>query len=704
MNTLYYYEFRGMDDALVRVEILTDDTATATEIKPSGNPLTISYDEIRKLDPVWGSGATLSFISESIFQFVGLHTDNMMKYMVRVYRAGQVVWVGWLDSELYQERMSDYPPYVVEFTAADFNALDRVPYRDDSENRYTGIVTMWTHLTRCLSRLGLPFSKLYVGCTTTIADVTLAASETPLHQLYVTSDNFYDEDGEPMSCREVIESLLRPFALTMTQRDGNLYIYDLNTAANGTAMKRYDFSSFVYEAAETVSFNFGDLSDMQLAGNEGEFGFEGMVNNVTITSSIYADSYGNEAAIDPDNLTGQYSFNDMTTYTLTTFLECEGIERLTIPARYYVYEETNGFDTLVGAAVPYTPTVASPTVVYRFAAEGFLLPTEERFLINVKVDAYANSRENPFGGESAAIGDRSRALRVFCNIYVTDEDGVPTHYFNTEAIESWNRGWKEATGGIVPQGVCALMYHNNVEDSQEDPSEEMLDTWLTNSSAYSTAPSPQFGYATGDYQGGGLYISVPDSGGRVVLEILDKCVIDNPRNQEAGSLTYEEVTNILLDNFSISIADAKRNELSTDDYEFRSYINKNVKNDFDEVELKCITANEEQVPIGRGNILRKAADGSYAFALSFTRSGQTDILERLLMCSIHSNYTMKCEKFDVTIRTVANPVTRYITYTNYLTGQFLIVGSEWNLRKSSARIQCVRFSEDTAQLSDIPYE
>ena len=40
--------------------------------------------------------------------------------------------------------------------------------------------------------------------------------------------NFYDEDGEPMTWRTVLDETLRPFAMRMIQRSGDVFIYDLN--------------------------------------------------------------------------------------------------------------------------------------------------------------------------------------------------------------------------------------------------------------------------------------------------------------------------------------------------------------------------------------------------------------------------------------------------------------------------------------------
>lgn len=282
MDIRYYHEFKGQDNILNRFEILTGSLVQAVEVKARADAFSIEYPEVRKLDPVRGSQATMSLISESVFQFVDLHTDDMRGYLVKFYRSGSLYWVGWLDSELYGEELSAVPPYGVTFKASDFNIMERLRYLDASENKYGDIVPLFSHIRRCLDRLGLPFQKLYIGCTTRAEGITWLSTETVLHRLYMMSGNFYDEDGEPMSCREVIEEVLKPFGLMMVQKDANLYIYDYNTVRNGLPLKRFDYATFAFEADETINFSLGNLHDIGFASTDSSYGFEELLSLIHI--------------------------------------------------------------------------------------------------------------------------------------------------------------------------------------------------------------------------------------------------------------------------------------------------------------------------------------------------------------------------------------------------------------------------------------
>lgn len=290
MNRKYYNEFKGIDGVLNRIEILSKYNATDQFVKTTNVPFILQYQDVNKLTPIQGAQATIELVSETNFQFKNLHTDDMQEYMVSLYRDNEIFWHGWLDPELYSETLSSFHPYPVEFTASDFNILERIKYMDDKGNKYDDIASMITHINRCLDNLGLPFSKLYIGCDTILDGVTMSDQETALHKSFIMSSNFYDEDGVSMSCREILESIFQPFGLMMVQKNGNVYIYDYNTVKRGLPMKRYDFKTYAFEANENVDFFYGDILEVGLMSKNGDYGFEEMINNIKITSSLYGDN------------------------------------------------------------------------------------------------------------------------------------------------------------------------------------------------------------------------------------------------------------------------------------------------------------------------------------------------------------------------------------------------------------------------------
>lgn len=710
MNIKYQHTFKGLDEVTNRIEILCNDNVLSKEIKGAASPFTLQYIDVEKLEPVQGSQATLRFLSEAIFQFVDLHTDDMQKYLLRFYRDNALYWIGWLDSELYTEKLSDVPPYPVEFSGADFNIWERLKYRDEKENAYTDIVSLMTHLKRCFDALKLPFNKLYIGCTTVPEGIQVAASETALHVLYMMSANFYDEDAEPMAVREVVENILRPFGLMMVQKDANVYIYDYNTVKRGLPMKRYDFSSFTYEAEETVNFNHGNLPDIGFMSNDSSYGFEEMINNVKITSSLYAEVKMTEVSISKKTLSEEIGMTSDRRYTLYYYNRCEGIEN--ISGKFAWYERTDE-QIIEGCYLPYKINPVSLSPVFRIKVPTYLVGTDGAANINVKMQAYINTRENPFSENDGIKDDKnSGALKLYCNLYTTDAAGTPIKYCNLDRGIADGRPdeinpdrirdyWEDTTGGTIPPGKFILWFSN------EDVTSSILDTWVTNANVKNTSTGSGWTSIASSLVAKGLNIPTKGNSGFIVFEITGKSRIVNQQiDTDANPATIfpeDKVKHLLLKDISISILDKDGKELSTDDYEFKSYVNKKVATDFEDITLKCISANEDEAPVGKANILAKTGN-TYKLQLSFTRSGQTDILERLLMCTIHSNFATKKEAFTVDIKMRGNPALSFVSYNPVLSDKYLITGCKLNFQRAITTLTAVGYSDDVAKLSSIPYD
>lgn len=703
MNIKYYHDFIGADNVVNRFEILQNLSTTPEIIEAAPDAFTLEYLEVKKLEPVQGSQATLKLISERNFQFLDLHTDDMQKYLIKFYRAGQLYWIGYLDSELYNENLTDYAPYTVEFSGADFNILERLKFRNESEKAYLDIASFITQLKRCFNKLGLPFEKLYIGCST-VPEGGIFASETALHKLYIQSANFYDEDKEPMSCREVVESILQPLGLMMVQRDASVYIYDLNTVKSGGVMKCYDFSTLSYIGDTAVNVQLGDIGDIGTMSTDASLGFKEMINNTTITSSLYADNLKESTELDIKELSDKIEISrppiNSYFYNKSTQIESlnGGIFAVYRGLMSAPYEEG---ETELGCYAKYEPTPASILPLFRIKSSKYITKVEPKtegryeiypYIINLSMSVYASSTSQPIMQKGEEIIKNSEVLKLHCNLYITNDQGKITAYYSTLSGNTY--GWVPVSNGVIEQGKFILWF------SKEKSEGSMLDNWTINSNI-SVINDRATGYPYASEAEKGILVK-PDVSGNLIFEITNKSQIYNPSSGD--EVATGKVIMLLFDKIDVDIKDQNGKSPSTDDYEFKSYINKKVSADYDEVTLKCISANEDRLPVGKGNILKKIGD-HYELQLSYSRAGQTNILERLLMCTIHSNFTTKNKAILVDVKMTDNPALRYVTYNNVLQSDGMyITGATLDFSKAKTTIKAVEFSADVDKLSDIPYE
>lgn len=248
MYKRYAGEFAGTDGTLWRVEIHEDsETAFSTvgELSfPYDEPLLIEWEKRAKEEVIQGSSATLKLISPGDRTYVDLYSVKPCAVRLDVYRAGALYWRGTLDTELYEEPYESASGYTVSLTFSDFGVLARKKLYGHEVQSLRSI------LERALEAAGLADMEIYDGYISSRlvpaasrgsegaagatrseraqAPTSSQAEAGLLDELYVSGDNFYDEDGEAITAEEVVEGVLQPLALRMIQCGGLVYVYDLN--------------------------------------------------------------------------------------------------------------------------------------------------------------------------------------------------------------------------------------------------------------------------------------------------------------------------------------------------------------------------------------------------------------------------------------------------------------------------------------------
>lgn len=258
----YMGEFLSRAGIVWRVEILQDANTPFDKIGSltfeADEPLVIEWDHTEKEEVIGGSTATLRIESPGDRTYEDLYTIAPGRIRMDVYRNNLLYWSGALDPEFYEEPYERAANYPVSLTFSDFGVLDRLKYD------LSGMRTLYDIVTYCVSRTAI---NTILDESLISTSLTPAGTPMGLADLKVRSDNFYDEDGEALTLKAVLEGVLQPLALRMVQRAGRVYIYDLNA---------------LYIEAQTKAVAWdGDSQTM---------GTDRVYNNAKITWSTYAQS------------------------------------------------------------------------------------------------------------------------------------------------------------------------------------------------------------------------------------------------------------------------------------------------------------------------------------------------------------------------------------------------------------------------------
>ncbi len=324
MEVIYIGEFYSRENVHWEVQILHNRGGSGSvgllEF-PGTEPLIFEWDEMSKEVPLCGSRATLTLVSPGDRTYSELYTDDPTAVRLDVYRNGALYWSGCMDPEFYEEPYSQKENYNVSLTFSDFGVLDRLRY--DLANMRTLQAVVLNALERC----NINYREL--NATMVSTGLSRGSGVMGLEDLMVRSDNFYDEDGEAMSLKAVIEGVLQPLAMRMVQRDGRVWVYDLNG---------------LYAKGDSLSLRW--MSDDQTMG------VDKVYNDAKVIWSTYVQS---------GNLMPTECWGDIETPANSTALNNIDGAFLENGAKYYSYHYSNNLDDWIDATDSGFTLWTSPT-------------------------------------------------------------------------------------------------------------------------------------------------------------------------------------------------------------------------------------------------------------------------------------------------------------------------------------------------------
>ena len=332
----YRGEFLSRKGVVWRVDILQDAAqpyATVGQLTfEADEALVIDWKHTDKEECICGSEATIKIESPTDRAYEDLYTIEVGKIRMDVYRNGSLYWSGALDPEFYEEPYEMERYYVVTLTFSDFGILDRLKYN------LSGMQPLQSILLNALQRSTINYAYLDANtyCTTCFEGTNTKAN---LASLSIRSENFYDEDAEPFTMKKVVEGILQPLALRMIQRNGKVFIYDLNglhTSAPSRAIT-WDGDSQtmgVDKVANNVKVNFSPYSSAELLSGELEYGGEYSVEQVNLVADPGASYYSYYPDYSEDHRQGGNWDYNLINFTIFLSTQGKGLRYLNPMCRY----------------------------------------------------------------------------------------------------------------------------------------------------------------------------------------------------------------------------------------------------------------------------------------------------------------------------------------------------------------------------------
>lgn len=276
---IYTMPFAALDDTACVVEIEKEGyTGASAELVAGESPFTVEIgDEEFLYVPTRFSTAKLRVVGGDYLQ--ALFSTDYRQVRITFKRDGVVTWCGYVKPEVYtQDYTADVFEFEVECVSA-MSVLDFIDYTMDGAS--PAFVSLWSLLEKCVEAAGGKYTAVHVPHVYA-ADASGYAAGTAnvLQQMTLSEQNFFDEDGEPMTLLEVLEEVCKFLGWTCADWAGELWFVD----ADATAYRRYASLSAAPtdEQAATLS-----VQAVGFAGSGHSMDIMGGYNKATVKCSNY---------------------------------------------------------------------------------------------------------------------------------------------------------------------------------------------------------------------------------------------------------------------------------------------------------------------------------------------------------------------------------------------------------------------------------
>ena len=703
----YYSGFYSRDNIPYRIEIWQEGES-AFEPAPvtlTADPVEIEWAEVDKLEPVHSSSATLNLISMSDRYFEDLYTVEPRSIRLDILRNGELYWSGTLDTELFSEPYAYKDRYVTTVTFSDFAVLDRMDWQE------RGIKSISEILEICLESAGFKIGRLEKYISTGLSP---DYKGDLFEDCSLICDNFFDEDDEPSSMREVLDEILRPFALRLKQKNGKILLYDINAICDIAP------------------------SPVQWQSTDAELGVEPVYNKVTITFSPYASSTLFDGTLDYDEVLadhptgslgemiytdrnktmegfrivfgdagaqkiGKLDLSDVGGRPFRIDPEYSGSKTAGVMWGYRPDDEWRGLqpqnpaeteDASLGPTLnPYTcRTMITLPKVHVLKCND---TTNRAYRVRVTLDVLFDVRYNPF--ESASRPNEEGNWDDFINwvnygyipvrMLLYDNTGKVRYYYDNKYISVDHSAfgeWREVSESQTElDQISWLCYYdpNNLESNTG------FGGWQKNKKAwgpyYLDIPDSYKRYPDGD-----LLAPVPISGDIEIMIYSGVSRRDHSNRKPFPSKVWDISRWLLYKDPKIEVAKYNGQNVDVEDVEVSAWINKLAKDDLDISTI--IGTSQAIVPSGRGYVL---STSDQSVLREFHRAAVTDSLERLLAGTIYSNYARRMSTLSGTVALI--PSAEVLSDVSSEGKKYMLLSEVQNLATESSEIKMAEIAPDS---------
>lgn len=277
---IYTLPFSSKDGKAYEAKIEREGyTGKVTELKGQTSPFTITIDSEEFIyTPTRFSTATMAIFGGDYLQ--DLFSTDYRMHRITLYANGVAVWCGFIKPELYtQDYSSDKFNLEINCYSA-MSVLEFVEYKQAGEER--GFVSLWSLLKKCVEESRGLYTAIYIPHVYSVSQSEYNNWNNPLESMMVSEQNFFDEDDNPMSLKEVLEEIMKLMNWTCADWNGELFFIDVDNEDGEYYKYTSEMSSYTQVQADGIN-----VQDIGFAGNDHTLDILPGYNKASIRCSNY---------------------------------------------------------------------------------------------------------------------------------------------------------------------------------------------------------------------------------------------------------------------------------------------------------------------------------------------------------------------------------------------------------------------------------
>lgn len=291
----YVGRYKDINEESYYLEIITNNNNSTTEDIILGTPpFIVNYEgggnTIYK--PIKFSSATITVATDNIYN--DMYSGKNQGTSIKLYNSQRTLWVGYITPNVYNQTYSGVVENLEIECVDALSTLKNIDYKTIGESK--NIVSIYNVLLQCLQQCNT-YNILYISNTISCENGNIVGN------LYVSENNFFDEDDEPMKCSEVLEEILKYLNMTMFADGMNVYIVDYDAIASDKYTETYNaYNINDGTFRTTIKQTIKEITPSSFRGSDGDLSIDNVYNKAVVVAEMYDTGNIIEGIFDDDKI------------------------------------------------------------------------------------------------------------------------------------------------------------------------------------------------------------------------------------------------------------------------------------------------------------------------------------------------------------------------------------------------------------------